>query len=244
MLKRSTDRKVANGIRMSKPRDTTKTGKPVAIMANAFGLVAGASCPGATSACDSVCYASKNEVFHPSVGVVVSDNFEQLRDANIDEMIHLLGTMIRGFDAECDEKGLEKLFRVHWDGDFFNLTYVVAWQRVMKANPQIRFWAYTRSVFAVPLLLKVENLALYFSTDSQNKAIAEILNRTTGVKLAYLADTFDDGKRDMQALGLKATRCPENNGALPLADANGSACVQCGLCIDGRANVLFSVTKK
>jgi hypothetical protein len=178
------------------------------------------------------------------VGVVVSDNFEQLRDANLDEMVHLLGTMMRGFDAECDEKGLEKLFRIHWDGDFFNLTYVVAWQRVIKSNPQINFWAYTRSVFAVPLLNKVDNLSLYFSTDSQNKVIAEILHRTTGVQLAYLADSFAIGKQDMQALGLKAVRCPENNGALPLADANGSACVQCGLCIDGRANVLFSVSKK
>jgi len=53
-LKRSNDRKVANLV--------TKNGKQAA-MANTFGLPAGKefSCPGATSICESVCYAGKLE---------------------------------------------------------------------------------------------------------------------------------------------------------------------------------------
>jgi hypothetical protein len=53
-LKRSNDRKVANLV--------TKNGKQAAI-ANTFGLPAGKaySCPGATSICESVCYAGKLE---------------------------------------------------------------------------------------------------------------------------------------------------------------------------------------
>ena len=53
-LKRSNDRKVANLV--------TKNGKQAAI-ANTFGLPAGKefSCPGATSVCESVCYAGKLE---------------------------------------------------------------------------------------------------------------------------------------------------------------------------------------
>lgn len=238
MLRRSTDRKVANGIRIS------SSGKPVTLMANAFGLLAGASCPGATSACASICYAEGAEKRYPSVKSVVATNYAQLKDADTTEMIRLLGAMIRGFDAECDEKDLPKLFRIHWDGDFFNPEYVDAWKSVIESNPQIHFWAYTRSAFAVKPLVNIENLALYFSTDSINKPIGEMLNRLYGVKLAYLAKTFDDGKQDMDSIGLKATRCPENNKALPLADAKGSACIQCGLCVDGRANVLFSISKK
>ncbi len=53
-LKRSNDRKVANAV--------SKNGKTPAI-ANTFGLPAGRdySCPGATSVCESVCYAGKLE---------------------------------------------------------------------------------------------------------------------------------------------------------------------------------------
>jgi hypothetical protein len=59
-LLRSKDRKVANLV--------TKNGKQASI-ANTFGLPAGKaySCPGATSICESVCYAGKLEKVFPTV---------------------------------------------------------------------------------------------------------------------------------------------------------------------------------
>ena len=59
-LKRSNDRKVANAV--------TKNGKQAAI-ANTFGLPAGKaySCPGATTVCESICYAGKLEKIFPGV---------------------------------------------------------------------------------------------------------------------------------------------------------------------------------
>ncbi len=62
-LKRSNDRKVANAV--------SKNGKTPTI-ANTFGLPAGKafSCPGATSICESVCYAGKLEKVYKGVRAV------------------------------------------------------------------------------------------------------------------------------------------------------------------------------
>ena len=62
-LKRSNDRKVANLV--------TKNGKQAAI-ANTFGLPDGKSysCPGATSICESVCYAGKLEKLFKNVKLI------------------------------------------------------------------------------------------------------------------------------------------------------------------------------
>lgn len=245
MLKRSNDAKVTNLIRVS---NTAKGVKYVSNLANSFGLPSGLaySCPGATSVCQSVCYAGKLERLRPAVRNVLMHNWEQLRDANYDTMFKLLSIMIRGFDAECDEKGAEKLFRIHWDGDFFNDDYTQAWGDVVRDNPQIRFWVYTRTEKSAIMLdsMRLDNLALYFSTDSDNKSTGESLAMNHGIKLAYLADTFDNGKSDMNAMELKSVRCPENNKAIKIIDEGGSACIKCGACVFGRNNVLFSATKK
>jgi hypothetical protein len=86
---------------------------------------------------------------------------------------------------------------------------------------------------------KHDNLALYFSADPDNVAVAKYLE-TRGIRIAYVGRTFADGKAEFA----NATRCPENNKAMPLISEQGSACARCGLCVFGRKNVLFSSSKK
>ncbi len=45
-------------------------------------------------------------------------------------------------------------------------------------------------------------------------------------------------------IGKPGAKCPENNKSIPLISANGSACVSCGLCVFGKADVRFSASKK
>jgi hypothetical protein len=101
-LKRSNDRKVANLV--------TKNGKQAAI-ANTFGLPAGKaySCPGATSICESVCYAGKLEKLFPGVKTNLLHNWELLRNADMDTMLILLDEMIVEFIADCEKKDAPKL---------------------------------------------------------------------------------------------------------------------------------------
>ena len=237
-LKRSNDRKVANLV--------TKNGKQAAI-ANTFGLPAGKafSCPGATSVCESVCYAGKLEKLFKGVKANLLHNWDLLKDADQDTMVSLLSAMIDEFIVDCNKKDAPKLFRIHWDGDFFNDTYTNAWKTVITNNPEIQFWVYTRVKSAALILKDIDNLSLYFSTDSENVKIGVDLKIKSGVRLAYLAKNFAIGQADMKEMINKpGAKCPENNKQIPLISTNGSACVSCGLCVYSKADIVFSATKK
>ena len=237
-LKRSNDRKVANLV--------TKNGKQAAI-ANTFGLPAGKSysCPGATSVCESVCYAGKLEKVFPSVKVNLLHNWDLLKDEDLQGMYTLLSDMISDFKADCVKKDAPMLFRIHWDGDFFNDTYAQAWRLVIEEQPDIQFWVYTRVKSAALILKDIPNLSLYFSTDSENVKVGVDLKINNGVRLAYLAKNFAMGQADMkEMIGKPGAKCPENNKQIPLISSNGSACVSCKLCVYSKADIVFSATKK
>ncbi len=232
------DRKVANAV--------SKNGKTPTI-ANTFGLPAGKnfSCPGATNTCESVCYAGKLERVYKGVRENLLHNWNLLKDADHDTMENLLQDMINDFKKDCDKREAPKLFRIHWDGDFFSDEYAFAWKHVILNNPDVKFWVYTRVAYAANMLKDMDNLSLYYSTDKDNKEIAIKLNKDTGIKLAYLADTFAMGQADMkEMIGKVGAKCPENKKAIPLISTNGSACVSCGLCIDNKAHIVFSAKKK
>jgi hypothetical protein len=237
-LKRSNDRKVANLV--------TKNGKQAAI-ANTFGLPAGKdfSCPGATSICETVCYAGKLEKLYKAVKANLLHNWELLRNADNDTMVRLLDEMIVDFVADCDKKGAPKLFRIHWDGDFFNDTYTYAWKTVIESHSDIQFWVYTRVKSAALILKDIPNLSLYYSTDDENLPIATELKQVEGIRLAYLGKTFALTETKMKEItGKVGAKCPENNKSIPLISNAGSACVSCGLCVYGKADIRFSATKK
>ena len=239
MLKRSMDRKVTNAV---SPNGKTPT------IANTFGLPAGKafSCPGATSICESVCYAGKLEKVYKGVRDVLIHNWNLLKDADEPTMVDLLENMINDFRKDCEKKNAKLLFRIHWDGDFFNDTYARAWQYVILTNTDIQFWVYTRVKSAALILDGIENLSLYYSTDDENKDIAHDLRKTGNkIRLAYLGKTFGVTESTMKELiGKPGAKCPENNKSIPLISTSGSACVSCGLCVYGKADIRFSATKK
>jgi hypothetical protein len=237
-LLRSKDRKVANLV--------TPNGKQASI-ANTFGLPAGKaySCPGATTVCESVCYAGKLEKVFPTVKKNLLHNWSLLKDADGETMVRLLNEMITEFKADCVKREAPMLFRIHWDGDFFNDTYAYAWKVVIDKHPDIQFWVYTRVKSAAMILKDVSNLSLYFSADSENVKTAVDLKINSGVRMAYLAKNFTIGQADVkEMIGKTAAKCPENNKQIPLISTNGSACVSCSLCVYSKSDIIFSATKK
>ena len=237
-LLRSKDRKVANAV--------TPNGKQASI-ANTFGLPAGKaySCPGATTICETVCYAGKLEKIFPGVKKNLLHNWELLKDADGVTMSSLLNEMIDEFIVDCNKRNAPKLFRIHWDGDFFNDTYTMAWKEVILNYPDIQFWVYTRVKSAALILKGTQNLSLYYSTDSENKEIGVELKKDHGIRLAYLAKNFAIGQADMKELTNRpGAKCPENLKAIPLISAKGSACVSCSLCVYSKSDIVFSASKK
>jgi hypothetical protein len=217
---------------------------------NTIGLPSGRrfSCPDQTDYCGSICYAGAIETQYAAVSNLLLHNWELLSGATLPEMVRLLSDAIAEFVAECDKRNARKLFRIHWDGDMFSGTYVAAWSRVIRAFPDVQFWCYTRVATAATFLhaQRHDNLALYYSADRDNLETARHLS-SRGVKIAYVAQTFADGKAELP----KAVRCPENNSrkrddgtqSFPLITFAGSACARCGLCVFGRNDVLFSASK-
>ena len=237
-LLRSKDRKVTNAV---SPNGKTAT------IANTFGLPAGKnfSCPGATSVCESVCYAGRLENLFPGVKKNLLHNWNLVKDADHDTIEAMLMEMIADFKKDCDKRNAPKLFRIHWDGDFFNDTYTFAWKHVILNHPDIQFWVYTRVRSAALMLKDIDNLSLYYSTDDENKEIGIELKNNEGIRLAYLAKNFAIGQEDMKALtGKPGAKCPENKKVIPLISTTGSACVSCGLCVYSKADIVFSATKK
>jgi hypothetical protein len=218
-----------------------------ALIANTFGLPAGKaySCPGATSVCESVCYAGKLEKVYKGVRANLLHNWDLLKDANSETMISLIDNMIKQFVKDCEKRNAKQLFRIHWDGDFFNDTYAYAWKTVINNHPDVQFWVYTRVKSAALILKDIANLSLYYSTDSENKSIGLTLKKDHGVKLAYLAKNFAIGQADMkEMIGRPGAKCPENKKAIPLISQQGSACVSCSLCVYSKSDIVFSATKK
>lgn len=236
-LKRSTDRKTANSV--------TPGARPN--VANAFGVPSGTnySCPGATEVCEGICYAGKLERIFKGMRINVTHNFDVINSATGRQLVKLLDDMITEFEAECEKRNAEKLFRIHHDGDFFNLRYANAWVAVILNHPNVMFWGYTRSFHLVHSFAGIDNFTLYLSVDSANIDQAIVTYAANPwVLLAALGETFDDAKALLAAMSANGARCPELNGALPLISVNGGACKVCGLCIFGRGNVLFSSSKK
>jgi hypothetical protein len=237
-LLRSKDRKVTNAV---SPNGKTAT------IANTFGLPSGKtySCPGETSVCASVCYAGKLEKLFPTVKKNLLHNWELLKDADQNTMEALLTDMIADFKKDCEKRKAPLLFRIHWDGDFFNDTYTNAWKTIILNNIDIQFWVYTRVESAALILKDIDNLSLYYSTDSENVKTGVSLKNDHGIRLAYLAKNFATGQADMKAMiGKVGAKCPENKKAIPLISTNGSACVSCKLCVYSKADIVFSSSKK
>lgn len=247
MLKRSKDRKVTN---LVSPNGKTANG------ANSFGLPSGTafSCPGATSVCESICYAGKLEKIYSGVRDILMHNWNELQGKSVTEMQALLQKMIDEFRAECVKaeakgKNVTRDFRIHWDGDFFSTDYAQAWANVIAANQDIRFWVYTRSfdngtlnVLPVFDSISRDNLSLYLSVDRDNLSAAKVARKEYAWAMwAFLANKFDDAKEEMTG---KNYNCPENAGRLPLINEKGAACIRCGICPSARGDVVFSISKK
>lgn len=214
---------------------------------NSFGLPAGVSCPGMTSLCGKVCYAKKIErmPYLKAVRDNLRHNWDLLKDATFSEMVVLLAEMIGEFRDDCEKGNIKKQFRIHWDGDFFSKEYAAAWAAVISGFPDVQFWAYTRSFEFVSEFNGLPNLALYLSVDKENISAA----RNTWVafpfvKWAYLDETMASAGDVLKTeTGRPGAKCPENIGAIPLIENRVGACISCGLCVKGKADVRFSISK-
>lgn len=222
----------------------------VAIEENGFGIPSVDTCPGRTDYCEQDCYAIESE-YRTATAIKLQRNLDVLNEAGtVENMTAKLMTMVDGYTAQADKLKIpedERRIRIHWSGDFFSTDYATSWRNTIEANPDKKFWTYTRSfqpdTNVVPILSGLDNLDLFLSVDFQNVDEAEkILDDFPDVRVGYLVDYLEDAEALIDQLGrnegYKDLACPENmrreNGArkLPVISERGGACARCQYCID------------
>jgi hypothetical protein len=175
-----------------------------------------------------------------------ADSLRAVFDATFDEFL-----------SECDRRSVAPIYRIHWDGDIPTAAYARALRESVQAHPTLRAWIYTRTLSTVPLLVGCPNLAVYVSTDSDNvEMVRDLLVAYPDLHVAALGQDADSSAAVLARVGRRpAPVCPVDSGKTPLVvsmdrrraptigESGQGACAACGLCIYGRKDVRFTISR-
>lgn len=134
-----------------------------------FSLPAKTTCPGSSPWCTQFCYAAKLERIYPNVKNAYSTNFNLVSSQPSVTETELAASIAKSTKVN-------KVFRLHVSGDFYSEEYIMMWDRLIKNNPNVTFYAYTKSWSVDTLKTSLEhlrkntNLVLFASTDSTTSA--------------------------------------------------------------------------
>lgn len=250
---------------------------------NTYGLLPGleGTCPCATTAeggCWNIpegrklpeCYVARTMSCYKGVYGVLEHNTQTLKRATEWEKVQILDAEfgrfrtkeLRHLGAEAKSGDFSPFYRLHWSGDIFDEEYARAIASAVQLNSDIRFWCYTRSFFAVPILCNIPNLILYLSLDPVNvvqgmMTFTEHKKPNNHLQFCYMSKN-DDFKHKMErvhdvlrsenklrkACGypLKETvfnealrTCPVDVGSLALE----GGCAKCKQCISSPAKPVW-----
>ena len=207
---------------------------------NTFGLnyglpIHGGTCPGATSGSggclhlkinngkNATCYMAKLVKAYPNLKKSLDWNTQLVKDKSVEELVQILTDTVTEFIKR--NKGQQLYFRIHTSGDFYSEDYTKAWHATIKKFPQVQFWVYTRSFFAIPILVELKNLSIYISADASNwkeaKETHDKYKQYNNLGISYMGNTSPDD--------LRFVKCPEITKKILNTKQQG-ACSRCKLC--------------
>lgn len=100
-----------------------------------------ATCPKA-AACVKGCYAKAGAYIFSNVAKAFERRLELTFNGEV---------FINTIDAELKRRNVERL-RIHDSGDFYNLQYTMNWFSIMRRNPNVQFYAYTKMISMFKML--------------------------------------------------------------------------------------------
>jgi hypothetical protein len=191
----------------------------------------GGTCPGSTNGeggCRSKCYDKTLRRIYNGYREVEEHNTSLLINAPAYQLKKIIDRSILSWKLDNPDS---LNFRIHTGGDFFNRKYTFAWRDAINKHDDVQFWTYTRSMFAVPILVHCSNLSLYISCDpvNQKEAIATYRahSKHKNLAVAWMGNELPlKFPKDRQLL-----ICPEVTGKIK-KDKNIGACSRCRACIN------------
>ena len=191
----------------------------------------GGTCPMATSGkggCLEVCYDKNLRKLYKGYAAVEDANTLKVVGVSMEKMYRVIKNTVMKWLLNGGQE--EPYFRIHTGGDFFSEAYARAWAKVIEETSEVRFWAFTRSLFAVPILAECKNLTLMLSCDPVNKDdMLEVYSRYkeySNVAVAWMGEDFPEQISDRKKLD-----CPEVTGKMKKLNDVG-ACARCRACVD------------
>jgi hypothetical protein len=123
------------------------------VMVATFSLPAMVTCPFAGE-CKKFCYAKKGNFCFANVKA----KHEANRQASLrDDFVEVINQEIAVLKKKAQKAGLQLCVRPHDTGDFYNIEYTEKWSKVIKDNPDVEFYAYTKSWELVEKVIKAPN---------------------------------------------------------------------------------------
>lgn len=159
-----------------------------------WNLPAVKTCPNLTRHCFEECYARKAETVYKDCLPSRMKNWEETKQADfIPNMLYTILSAIR-----YDRKHRNIVVRIHESGDFYNLTYAMAWLEIayMLTGENVEFIFYTKSFRFFDGIAIPSNMAMRASVwDDTKESDLEIIKRNgwniyTAVEQFTETDTF------------------------------------------------------
>lgn len=150
------------------------------------------------------CYAASSERF-PAVRESRWKNFEGVKQL-----------LKEGKDLEVPKEATH--IRIHSSGDFFSQEYFDMWLRVCRNNPNVKFWAFTKSIgFWVNRLGEIpSNLTLQASKGSYQDELIEKHN----LKFAEVFTDIEDARESGLPIDTDDSYAMEGEQSFALLDNN------------------------
>ena len=148
------------------------------------------TCPFASD-CIKGCYAQAGAYVWSNVKAAFQRRYE----------LTLTDKFVSTVNAELKSRKKIKRVRIHDSGDFYSVSYLYKWIEIMKSNPSIEFYAYTKSVKMLKSFVLPKNFTVIFSLGGkQDHLIEKSIDRHAAVfssefelfKAGYVDGTDDD----------------------------------------------------
>lgn len=158
------------------------------------------TCPFA-DACVKYCYAQKgNYTRFPSVGVGMEKRYLATKSI----------TFIPLMDKAIKSKKLDAL-RIHDSGDFYSKAYIQKWVDIANLNPNVNFYAYSKSIPLFKGLELPQNMDIIFSFGSKKDALIDTKNDRHAQIFSNEKELKEAGYINASKIDYYATKFYSNN---------------------------------
>jgi len=106
--------------------------------------------------------------------------------------------------------------RIHDSGDFYSPAYFEKWLEIARLNPNVRFYAYTKSHSFIRGKELPENMDLIYSLGSKNDELINVETERHSKIFQTMEDMEKEGYTDSSYLDLNATKWVTNNNKIGL----------------------------